>query len=65
MIYHENEEYLEMLEINSHLCENNIKTNFRNFFCEGRRSMELSEDRVQWLLLVSAVLNLRVLLPEN
>jgi hypothetical protein len=27
--------------------------------------MELAQDRVQWQALVLAVLNLRVLLPEN
>jgi hypothetical protein len=33
--------------------------------CEDGRWMELAQDRVQWLALALAVLNLRVLLPEN
>jgi hypothetical protein len=33
--------------------------------CEDGRWMELAQDRVQWRALVSAVLNLRVLLPES
>jgi hypothetical protein len=33
--------------------------------CDDGRWMELAQDRVQWLTLVLAVLNLRVLLPES
>jgi hypothetical protein len=33
--------------------------------CDYVRWIELAQDRVQWRALVSAVLNLRVLLPEN
>jgi hypothetical protein len=33
--------------------------------CEDGRWMELAQDPVQWWALVSAVLNLRVLLPES
>jgi hypothetical protein len=33
--------------------------------CEDRKCMELVEDCIQWQTLVSAVLNLRVLLLES
>jgi hypothetical protein len=33
--------------------------------CEDVRWMELAQDLVQWRVLVLAVLNLRVLLPES
>jgi len=36
----------------------------RNMGCEDGRWMELAQDRVQWQVLVFAVLNLRVLIPE-
>jgi hypothetical protein len=37
----------------------------RKIGCEDGRWMELTQDRVQWRALVSAVLNLGVLLPES
>jgi hypothetical protein len=36
----------------------------RDISCEDVRWMELAQDRVQWRVLVLAVLNLRVMLPE-
>jgi hypothetical protein len=41
------------------------KMDLRETGCEDGRWMELAQDRVQWQTLVLAVLNLRVLLPEN
>jgi hypothetical protein len=44
--------------------EDKIKMDFRKNGCQEGKWMELAQDRVQWLVLVLAVLKLRVLLPE-
>jgi hypothetical protein len=42
----------------------NSRVDFREIVCEDGRWMELAQDRVQWLALVLAVLNSRVLLSN-
>jgi hypothetical protein len=41
----------------------NVNTDLMEIGCEGGRWIELSQDNVQWQILVSLVLNLQVLLP--
>jgi len=40
--------------------EDNIKMDLQELGCGGRDWIELAEDRDRWLLLVTAVMNLRV-----
>jgi hypothetical protein len=42
-----------------------IKIDFKEIYSEVFRWIELAQDHVQWRVLVLAVLNLRVLLPES
>jgi len=45
--------------------EYNIKKNLREIDFGGGRWMELAQNPVQWLPLMLAVLNLRIILPEE
>jgi hypothetical protein len=47
------------------LSQDNIKMDLRETFYEDQRSMDLTENRVQWQPLELAALNTRFLLPEN
>jgi hypothetical protein len=43
--------------------EANMKMNNGEISCEHRRWMELAQDLVEWQTLITAMLNLQVLLP--